>query len=88
MEAPWIAATNGLRNCHNFFKSLVLDIGVTLQGASEDELPERLLFSFRAVKPDLEHIVVHINELEEEARSNGGDRGPEARPWLDWQALR
>jgi hypothetical protein len=24
-------ATNGLRNCHNFFKSLVLDIGVTLQ---------------------------------------------------------
>jgi hypothetical protein len=24
-------ATNGLRNCHSFFRSLVLDIGVTLQ---------------------------------------------------------
>ena len=81
-------ATNGLRNCHNFFKTLVLDIGVTLQGASTDELPERLLFSFRAVKPDLEHIVVHINELEEDAKENAGDTGPNARPWIDWEALR
>jgi hypothetical protein len=45
------------------------------------------LFSFRAIKPDLEHIVVHIDELEAEARRSGGDRGRAARPWLDWEGL-
>ena len=81
-------ALNGLRNCHKYFKSLTLDLGVTLQGDSEDELPERLMFAFRAVKPDLEEIVVHIDEVDEEARSRGGEKGPKARPWLDWGALK
>ena len=75
-------ATNGLRNCHNFFKRLTLDIGVTLQGGSEEELPERLLFAFRAIKPDLESVVVHVNELEAEAKRVG--KGRDARPWLNW----
>ena len=79
-------ATNGLRNCHSFFKHLVLDIGVTLQGDHPDELPERLLFAFRAVKPDLHHIQVHVNELDEEAKSIG--KGREARPWLSWDELK
>ena len=78
-------ATNGLRNCHSFFKRLTLDIGVTLQGGSEDELPERLLFAFRAVKPDLQSIVVHVNELEAEAKRVG--KGRDARPWLNWGGL-
>ena len=78
-------ATNGLRNCHNFFKRLTLDIGVTLQGGSEEELPERLLFAFRAIKPDLESVVVHVNELEAEAKRVG--KGRDARPWLNWGGL-
>lgn len=36
-------ATNGLRNCHHFFKSLVLDIGVTLQVRRRD-CPLRFAF--------------------------------------------
>jgi len=74
-------ATNGLRNCHGYFSKLVLDIGVTLQGDSEAELPERLLFAFRAVKPDLTRITAHVDEL----RRTGGGR--DARPWLDWDAV-
>ena len=74
-------ATNGLRNCHGYFSKLVLDIGVTLQGDSEAELPERLLFAFRAVKPDLTKITAHVDEL----RRTGGGR--DARPWLDWDAV-
>ena len=74
-------ATNGLRNCHGYFSKLVLDIGVTLQGDSEAELPERLLFAFRAVKPDLTKITVHVDEL----RRVGGGRN--TRPWLDWDAV-
>ena len=74
-------ATNGLRNCHGYFSKLVLDIGVTLQGDSEAELPERLLFAFRAVKPDLARITTHVNEL----RRVGGGR--KNRPWLDWDAV-
>ena len=78
-------ATNGLRNCHTFFKKLTLDIGVTLQGADESELPERLLFSFRAVKPNLDSITVHVDELEADAAANG--KGRNARPWLNWEGL-
>ena len=74
-------ATNGLRNCHGYFSKLVLDIGVTLQGDSEAELPERLLFAFRAVKPDLTRITAHVDEL----RRVGGGRN--TRPWLDWDAV-
>ena len=53
--------------------------------SSEEELPERLLFAFRAVKPDLESVVVHVNELEEEAKRVG--KGRDARPWLNWGGL-
>ena len=69
-------ATNGLRNCHGYFSKLVLDIGVTLQGDSEAELPERLLFAFRAVKPDLTRITAHVDELR---RTGGG--GTRGRGW-------
>jgi hypothetical protein len=64
----------------------VLDIGVTLQGDHADELPERLLFAFRAVKPDLHHIQIHVDELDKEAKSIGNGR--EARPWLSWDELK
>ena len=64
----------------------MLDIGVTLQGDHEDELPERLLFAFRAIKPDLHHIQIHVDELDKEAKSIGNGR--EARPWLSWDELK
>ena len=72
-------ATNGLRNCHGYFSKLVLDIGVTLQGGNTDELPERLLFAFRAVKPDLTKIHTHVDSLK--------TLGKDSKPWLDWDAV-
>jgi hypothetical protein len=74
-------ATNGLRNCHGYFSKLVLDIGVTLQGDAEEELPERLLFAFRAVKPDLTKITVHVDEI------RNLPKGKKNKPWLDWDAV-
>ena len=47
---------------------------------------ERLLFAFRAVKPDLHHIQIHVDELDKEAKSIGNGR--EARPWLSWDELK
>jgi|TARA_B110000259_G_scaffold2866_1_gene3382 hypothetical protein len=75
-------ATNGLRNCHGYFKKLTLDIGVTLQGNTETELPERLLFAFRAVKPDLDAIKTHVDDIRNLTTGKTG------KPWLDWDAVR
>jgi hypothetical protein len=71
-----------LRNCHGYFKKLTLDIGVTLQGNTETELPERLLFAFRAVKPDLDAIKTHVDDIRNLTTGKTG------KPWLDWDAVR
>jgi hypothetical protein len=38
-------ALNGLRTVHSSLGKLILDVGATVQGENESELPERLLFS-------------------------------------------
>lgn len=57
-------ALNGLRTVHTSLGKLILDVGATIQGESEAELPERLLFSCRVNYPKIEKIEAHIDMLE------------------------
>ena len=79
-------ALNGLRTCGDYFSRLVLDVGGTIQGDDPSELPERLLFALRVIKPDLRHIKVTCDELDMDAADHGKDE--DARPWLDWEGLK
>ena len=68
-------ATNSLRTCHAYFKYLILDIGVVVQGENEKELPERLLTCLRVSYPDLEAVTATFENIEPELKQ---------RKWIDW----
>jgi hypothetical protein len=72
-------ATNSLRTCHAYFKYLILDIGVVVQGENEKELPERLLTCLRVSYPDLEAVTATFENIEPELKQ---------RKWIDWNKLR
>ena len=57
-------ALNGLRTVHTSLGKLILDVGATIQGENEAELPERLLFSCRVNYPKIEKIEAHVDMLE------------------------
>ena len=57
-------ALNGLRTVHSSLGKLILDVGATVQGENEDELPERLLFSCRINYAKIELIDAHVDMLE------------------------
>jgi len=66
-------ALNGLRTVHSSLGKLILDVGATVQGENESELPERLLFSCRVNYAKIELIEAHVDMLEEY---------PSDRAWL------
>ena len=72
-------ATNSLRTCHAFFKYLILDIGVVVQGENEKELPERLLTCLRVSYPDLEAVTATFENIEPDLKQ---------RKWVEWNKLR
>lgn len=67
-------ALNGLRTVHTSLGKLILDVGATVQGETEDELPERLLFSCRINYAKIERIEAHVDMLE---------AYPKDRAWLN-----
>lgn len=67
-------ALNGLRTVHTSLGKLILDVGATVQGEDESELPERLLFSCRINYAKIELIEAHVDMLEEY---------PSDRAWLN-----
>ena len=66
-------ALNGLRTVHTSLGKLILDVGATVQGENEEELPERLLFSCRVNYAKIELIEAHVDMIEV---------NPEDRVWL------
>jgi hypothetical protein len=72
-------ATNSLRTCHAYFKYLILDIGIVIQGEDEKELPERLLTCLRVSYPDLEGVTASFENIEKELTK---------RTWIDWNKLK
>lgn len=66
-------ALNGLRTVHTSLGKLILDVGATVQGENEEELPERLLFSCRVNYAKIELIDAHVDMIEV---------NPEDRVWL------
>lgn len=57
-------ALNGLRTVHSSLGKLILDVGATVQGENEDELPERLLFSCRVNYAKIDLIEARVDMIE------------------------